>query len=57
MTQPTTLAMRIYSYKDNRLLDRSLTLNDISFYRYAKASAPSSPNKKKAKTPPLTQII
>ncbi|WP_237015517.1 dethiobiotin synthase [Helicobacter pylori] len=26
--------------QDNRLLDRSLTLNDISFYRYAKASAP-----------------
>ncbi|WP_139534048.1 dethiobiotin synthase [Helicobacter pylori] len=26
--------------KDNRLLDRSLTLKDISFYRYAKASAP-----------------
>lgn len=26
--------------QDNRLLDRSLTLKDISFYRYAKASAP-----------------
>ncbi len=26
--------------QDNRLVDRSLTLNDISFYRYAKASAP-----------------
>ncbi|UOS00389.1 dethiobiotin synthase [Helicobacter pylori] len=26
--------------QDNRLLDRSLALNDISFYRYAKASAP-----------------
>ncbi|MGN8474711.1 dethiobiotin synthase [Helicobacter pylori] len=26
--------------QDNRLLDRSLTLNDISFYRYHKASAP-----------------
>ncbi len=26
--------------QDNRLFDRSLTLNDISFYRYAKASAP-----------------
>ncbi len=25
---------------DNRLVDRSLTLKDISFYRYAKASAP-----------------
>ncbi|WQS08064.1 dethiobiotin synthase [Helicobacter pylori] len=26
--------------QDNRLLDRSLTLKDISFYRYTKASAP-----------------
>ncbi|WP_120819497.1 dethiobiotin synthase [Helicobacter pylori] len=26
--------------QDNRLLDSSLTLNDISFYRYHKASAP-----------------
>ncbi len=26
--------------QDNRLVDRSLALNDISFYRYAKASAP-----------------
>ncbi|WP_187860260.1 dethiobiotin synthase [Helicobacter pylori] len=26
--------------QDNRLVDRSLTLKDISFYRYAKASAP-----------------
>lgn len=26
--------------QDNRLVDHSLTLNDISFYRYAKASAP-----------------
>ncbi len=26
--------------QDNRLLDRSLTLKDISFYRYHKASAP-----------------
>ncbi|WP_104744810.1 dethiobiotin synthase [Helicobacter acinonychis] len=26
--------------QDNRLLDSSLTLNDISFYRYSKASAP-----------------
>ncbi len=26
--------------QDNRLLDNSLTLNDISFYRYHKASAP-----------------
>ncbi|CAJ98906.1 dethiobiotin synthase [Helicobacter acinonychis] len=26
--------------QDNRLLDSSLTLNDISFYRYGKASAP-----------------
>ncbi len=26
--------------QDNRLLDRSLILKDISFYRYAKASAP-----------------
>ncbi len=26
--------------QDNRLIDRSLTLKDISFYRYAKASAP-----------------
>lgn len=43
--------------QDNRLLDRSLTLKDVSFYRYHKASAPSSPNKKKIQTTPLTRII